>query len=331
MKNLIKLFAVVILILQWSCQNEDRLDPTAGDPPLSAVIMEMELHQTTVDEYILLNEEQHAEFMSAELRSLIKVKSVPGNKVRSFDETDTIFSYHEIPLIKETKTNFLIFEDGSSEMLHEDITPDGINPLYTLTETPPGDDMILSRTHLKEGRLKVYDRNNALLVDESYPEENMKSFVDSVLNLVSSTNNPQKIGVAADVSLPGITTIRLSDGTVQLEQYLSSMPTVASAIAGSEPIKAVAQMNEDMNKTLKFELYSGHQLIHRKKFEYDDTVLLKNFIDGKEVSANPHRIESETIQLSDEGIPVVYTTTTVYHRNQIRFTVTKEGVEQNKL
>lgn len=325
MKNIIIFF--VTLTLQWSCQQVDGLDPTAGDPPLSTVMMEMELHQTTMDQYVVPNEEQHADFISSDLISLMAQKGMSGIKKRSDDQADTIFSYHEIPLIRETKTNLLIYQDGRSEMILEDLTPNGINPLYLLTETPPENTMLLSRTHIKDGRLKIYDKNNDLMVDEVYPEENLKDFTDSLLRFLS-TSNQSKINSLRDSKLPpGIHRVALPDGTVQIEQLLGSMPASVHAVTGSEPLKAIAVLNEEMNKTLKFEVYSGRQLIHRKTFEYEESNWLKNCVNEKEFSVNPKLTESETLQMSAEGIPVIYTSKTVYHRHRFLVRIAEEEVK----
>lgn len=323
MKNLIRVVACSFLILQWSCQKEDGMDPTAGDPASSGILMEINVHQTTIDQYELPDEELHAAFISNEVRLLIHKRGVPASKNRTTGSVDTIFSYHEIPLLRETRSKFLIYDDGSSETYLEDITPEGVNPLYSLTEVPRSGDMVISRTHIKEGRLKIYDKNNKLLVDEAYPDDNLKVFVDSVLQFLPTSDSGHKILSLVNRLPPGVSRVNLPDGNVQLEQQLGTIPASVQAMSGAEPLKAVALMNEFMNQTLKFELYSGSQLIHRKSFEYEESGWLKNYANGKEISANPRRIVSQTIQLSGEGVPVIYTTTTVYHRNQTLFNVKK--------
>lgn len=331
MKNFIKLaIYLVVVALLGSCQNTDGLDPTAGDPLQSSVMMEMDLHQTTLDYFAAPNGNEFSGLAGASSGDqATRMRLLPGQSP-ALQQGDTVYSYQEIPLIRETKTRFLIYEDGKSEMILEDITPDGINPLYSLTETPPGDDMLLSRTHIKDGRLRVYDKNNRLMVDEAYPEDNMKAFADSLLRILSGSEGSLKISAIQSPLPQGVVRTGLPDGKVQIEQLLGSMPSSVNAIPGSAQVKAVALMNEEMNRTLKFEIYSGNQLIHRKSFEYDDSYLLRNYVNGKEISSNPSSTESETLQISGDGLPVVYTTKTLYHRNQIRFTGKREGMEQLK-
>lgn len=328
MNNLSKVFVFIFLALLCSCQPEDEMGPTAGDPVSREILMEMNVHQTTVDQYEQPDEELHADFMSNSLRLLMNRGDVLASRNQTSGVSDTIFSYHEIPLIRETRSKFLIFGDGSSEALLEDITPDGINPLYSLSEVPCGDDMIISRTHIKNGRLRIYDKKNTLLVDEAYPDDNLKNFVDSVLQFYHSGDGSQKVSNFTDWISKGISRKNLPDGTVVLEQELGSMPSTVQAVLSAGPMKAVTRLNEEMTRTLQFELYSGTQLMHRKSYEYEESGFLKNYVNGKVVSTSPKSINSETIQLSgDNGKPVIYTSRTVYHRNQTKFSIEKEGVE----
>lgn len=316
MKKLNVCIVYLILILQWSCQKDDEMNPPTTDPVVNPVVLEVNVHQTTIDQYELPDEELHAGFMGAHLRNLAAQKYHGIIRLRKSGESDTVFTYDEIPLIRETRSKIIVYADGTSESLLEDLTPEGVNPLYNLTETPPGPELLLSKTHLKDGHLKVYNKRNELVIDEVYPEYDMKEFLDSLQHYIQVGNTSQKRMPITGINPIGLNRLKLMDGTVKLEQQLDVQPSGGEALHAFSPVKAVAVMNDEMTQTLRFELHGQEQLLHRKVFEYEDSYLLTNYINGKEFSSNPRTIESLTLQLSKDGDPVIYRSKTYYHRNQ---------------
>jgi hypothetical protein len=292
------------------------MNPSTADSVVNPVVLEINVHQTSIDQYEVPDEELHSDFMGAYLKSLAGHTFHGKLRQKLSGENDTVFTYDEIPLIRETRSKILVYADGTSETQLEDLTPEGVNPLYNLTETPPESKHLLSKTLLKEGHLKVYNKHNELLIDELYPEYNMKEFLDSLQYYVQFGGNSPKRMPLSGIDPIGLNRLALSDGTVLLEQQLGVQPSGVEALHALSPIKAVAVMNDEMTRTLRFELHGHDQLLHRKVFEYEDSYLLTNYVNGKEFSSNPRSIESMTLQLSKEGNPVIYRSKTFYHSNQ---------------
>ncbi|KAB2831770.1 MAG: hypothetical protein F9K10_00040 [Paludibacter sp.] len=316
MKKLYTCIVCLILILQWSCQKEEGANPLAEDSASNPVRFEINVHQTSIDQYETPDEKLHADFMGVQLKSLL-AQNARSIRRHSFSEgNDTVFTYDEIPLIRETRSRILVFADGTSETQLEDLTPDGINPLYTLTETPPASGQFLSRTHIKDGRLKVYNKQNELLIDEVYPEQNLNEFLDSLQYYVQLGDKAQKVMSLPVTNAVGLRRMQQPDGTVMLEQQLGTMSAPVNALPVSSSLKAITIMNDELTRTLRFELHGNQQLIHRTVFVYEDSYLLNNYVNGKEYSSNPRTVESLTLQLSPDGDPVFYRSKTLYHRYQ---------------
>ncbi len=283
---------------------------------LPEIALEVLIHQVSIDQYEEPDPVIHAAFISSESAFIPRADTRFRGQAQQSSSIDTVFTYDEIPLIRETRTQLLVYSDGTSETTMEDRTPEGINPLYMLTEMPPGDEMIISRTIIKNGLMQVFNKKNELVFEESYPENNLKDFIDSLLQYTKAEEGIMNIK-KDDQSIPeGIRKNRQADGTVQLVQELSTgTPAGGSSISGL-PLKAIATLNEEMTRTLTFELYSGNQLIHRKRYEYEPDKLLGNFLGNERLSENPRSVEAETLQFNAQGKPVIFKNSTYYRVNQ---------------
>jgi hypothetical protein len=310
-----KIIVYILFILQWSCQ-KDEYPGSTTDPPSSAIALEVKIHQITIDQYEKPDQELHPGFVTNEIQAMLQAYSGVHNRNFSSSQTDTVFSYDEIPLVRETRTHLMVYEDGKSETITEDLTPEGINPLYTLTEMPPGDDMVLSRTIIKNGRIQVFNKQNDLLLDEAYPENNLREFLDSLMQFSQPVGKGSKIKSSLKAFPEGMSRIVQGNGTVKIVQEMQTMPQAGQWPDATAAMKAVAVMNDEMTRTLKFELFSGNQLIHRKQYLYEEDALLGNYRDECKISDNPRCVVSETLQLSKTGIPVIFKTRTFYRRNQ---------------
>lgn len=313
MKKSVFYYVCLFLIPQWSCQKAEWMD-SQGDPSSSEVVMEVNIHQTIIDQYEEPDPELHADFIGNELKSVLSANRLKVSS-NSSEYVDTIFTYEEIPLIRETRSQIKVYEDGRSEMQLEDLTPEGINTLYQLTETPPDNEMILSKTLIKDGRMKVYNKNNELMLDDEYPESNLRGFVDSLQQLCSVGESASKVKGLYSKAPPGVKFTSIGNGRVRIEQEISGTPPGQAMFAPGTSLRAVAELDEKMSQTVKFEIFSNQQLIHRKTFEYEDNSRLKNYVGNNAISDNPRTILSETLQLNKVGRPVIYRSTTLYHVN----------------
>ena len=310
-----KFIIYLCLMLHFSCQEADMND-VAGTVNLPEIALEVLIHQVSIDQYEEPDPVIHAAFISNESAFVPGADARFRGHVSQSASIDTVFTYDEIPLIRETRTQLLVYSDGTSETTMEDRTPEGVNPLYMLTEMPPGDEMIISRTIIKNGWIQVFNKKNELVFEESYPGNNLKDFIDSLLHYARADEGIMHVK-GDNQSMPeGIRRNRQADGTVQLIQELGmSSPMAGSSISGA-PLKAIATLNEEMNRTLTFELYSGNRLIHRKRYEYETDKLLGNYIGTDKLSENPRSVEAETLQFNAHGKPVIFSNSTYYRVNQ---------------
>ena len=315
--KLVYLFVFVfLLILHLSCQNDEMVDPTA-ELHTRLVAVELSVHQTTVNQYEIPDPEIHPAFFGAELS--LQLNDFPAGIIPSdlTKDGDTIFTYNEIPLVKETRSKVVIFRDGSSETLIEDLTPDGVNPLYLLSETPADNQSILSRTVIKNDRIHVYNRQNELILDEVYPKQDFSEFLDTLNVFVSKESVSMKIRTEDYILPAGVSKTILADGRVRMEQSLNEVPNPYAKSANVAQMKAVAVMDETLTKTLSFELYSNQKLIHQKTFVYEQDSKLINYSGDVVLSENPRSIESLTLQSDKKGEPVIFRIRTLYHKNQM--------------
>lgn len=310
-----KFIIYLCLMLHLSCQEAD-VNDVSSTVNLPEIALEFLIHQVSIDQYEEPDPVIHAAFISNESTFSPGAEAHFKGRSSQSESIDTVFTYDEIPLIRETRTHLLVYSDGSSETTMEDRTPEGINPLYLLTEMPPGDEMIISRTVIKNGRMQVFNKMNELVFEDSYPENNLKEFIDSLLIYALAEEGMMKVAREEQSMPDGIRRVRKADGTIQLVQELRmTAPMAGGSISGS-PLKAIATLNEEMTRTLTFELYSGNQLIHRKRYEYESDKLLGNYLGTEKLSENPRSVDAETLQLNAQGNPVIFRSKTYYRANQ---------------
>ena len=292
------------------------------------VAMEIFTHSTTINQIEYLQMDLHCAFLSPDLIVQLEKNPFLKQKLRKTSQEieDTIFSYDEIPLIRETKTQTIIFNDGRSEYYSEHLTPFEQNPLYQLTVSPEPEGCRISKTVLKDGFLSMYNVKNELIVKESYPNDNLKEFLDTMRVFVEMTIEKCKMKFAhkafkirsiqqyLDV---GGKVSELPNGNTLIEfpmQSTSSSNEDGYKISGL--LKSRLELNPGMTKTLRFEIFKGDYLIHRKLYTYRDTEMLKNFYDKEIIIENPESIESEILFTNAQGIPVIRHSKEFFYRNQ---------------
>jgi hypothetical protein len=326
MKSKINLFYLLIVIFSFtSCGKDQEIlkpEENAGEKAIEVLN-----HMTIIEQNENLNIVGHKDFVSEEL--LQAYASNPGfiQKVKSAanQDPDTLFSYDEIPLVRETESKTLIFSDGRSETYIEDLTPFDVNPVNFLSETPDSDSARISRTIIKNGVLSVYNKAGQLITSEEYPENDYTEFLDTIkvylamalLNTQQSVNRASKVQ-ALKKNLPDGSVIQeLSNGNLIYEVKLDNQSSGNQGLAKIQgTLTGRTELDPDLNRTLSFELFQGSNLIHRKVFSYGTNEKLNSFFNNKMVAQNPELIESQTLIINSRGLPVIRHIREFYSQNQ---------------
>jgi hypothetical protein len=317
MKTFTECSLFTFILLCSACQPEDWID--VGVKSLSSdTIMSYIVHQVTIDQYESLDSERHTEFMTDALLCHMHESSRQNLFfISQQDDSFVEYEYDEVPVVSETQMNWVVFKDGNSELVVENLIPKDINPLLILAENYRSEEVTIARLIISSGKMKVYNKKNKLLVEDDCPAISMTKFVDAFVaythedaeisqKLLVRTERPTEI----NSTIQNDTTIKI-EKAVKSDFFLSRFPVLASIN------KAVAVMNDDLTKILRFELYANHQLIHRKVFFYQEDSLLFNYNKFRKVSENPRLIDAATLFLSSDGKPYIYRIRTLYHRNQL--------------
>jgi len=315
------------LCLLSSCSNSDAefSSPNQRDKNIA---MEVYTHSTVIDQAEYLQIGLHDEFLHPEIVAQLDSDPFLRQRLRNSatEANDTIFSYDEIPLVREVKSYTCIFSDGTLQSTTDYPTSFEANTLYQLNENPPSEATRISRTVEKDGSLKMYNTRGELIAEELFPVTGMKEFIDTMKIYVqkckekfvdNEVTNVMNLPGAGKKLPAGCSISRLSNGNMILELDLQSIaPETMSDPRISGVLKSRTEMSEDMTKTLKFELFRGDYLIQRKKYVYNDKSVLRNiYLDGF-LNENPESIESESLMLNSKGFPVLHHTKEFFYRNQ---------------
>lgn len=292
------------------------------------IAMEVFTHSTIIDQIEYLKVGLHDEYLDPAIILRLKNDVFLRQKLfaSSLEVSDTIFSYDEIPLIRESKSHTCILQDGTWQSSTDHLTPFETNIIFRLNENPPSEEYRISKTVVKEGHIKIYNHQGELIGEELYPVQDMREFLDTMkiyvqLNkkrmLDKAKNNAQMIRRIKKQSSESTKVSLLSNGHVQLEFTLEKCPVEIYGIAKTPGVlKSRTELSEDMTKTLKFELFQGEYLIQRKSFTYNNNKTLCNFYQNDVVNENPEIIESESLVLNSKGLPVLHHTKEYFERNQ---------------
>ena len=330
MKNLFvrcNYYITCLLCLLSSCSNSDtELSITKRQD--KNIAMEVYTHSTVIDQTEYLQAGLHDEFLHPDVVAQLTNDPFLRQKLRSSatEDNDTIFSYDEIPLVREIKSYTCIFQDGTLQSTTDYPTPFEANALYQLNENPPSEATRISRTVEKDGSLKIYNTRGELIAEELFPVSDMKDFLDTMKIYVQKCKDRSahdEDTIVMNISgvekiLPAASRISsLPSGHVILELDLQSLPAEATPLPRiSGVIKSRTELNEDMTRTLKFELFKGDYLIQRKMYAYQDKAALRNLYRNKVISENPESVESESLMLNSKGFPVLHHTKELFYRNQ---------------
>lgn len=316
---------ISFMLIKSGCAQQEK--DFGEDLPLTkSIALEMYLHYIALEQTNYLNRQQHHEFLSPDVERRLQQHSFYAAQLyRSITEpSDTVFSYEEIPSVRETKTHTIIYEDGTSEAFFEDLTPHDQSLLFHLSESPQPAESRIVATRLSNGWLTAYGPDQKVLFEQPYITDNQREFLDTLEKYVRMSippyssappQNPNPL-LRLKMNLPeGATASLLPGGNIRMEM---SFPSVAlkSTSFHTGVLKSSTELNPEMTRTLKFELYQGEFLLQRKIYSYEETPLLRNRYKEMELTENPMVISSQTLTVNSHGMPVLRQTHEYYYRNQ---------------
>jgi len=289
------LYLLLFLFMLISCSQDAPQDITTDKREIA---MEIFTHVTLIDQTEYLQEGLHDDFLSPDVVAMLEKNPFLNRKMKGSlpVESDTVFTYDEIPLIKETKTCLRIFVDGSSENRTEFLTPFADNIVYRLTAAPVPEKSRIALTIVKDGLLSAYNADGDLLLQETFPESDMRDFLDTM-----------KFYVMRD----GAVRTDIRERHSANEEHNISLTSKIKGV-----VKARVELNPEMNKILQYELYKGNNLIQRKKFTYSDNQCLANWHKGNKICDNPASVETYTLVMNGNVKPVIRHSKEVFKRNQ---------------
>lgn len=338
MKKLMFVLAMYYSLLLISCEVQPESQVTAPEIEKGEVALEIFSHSRRIEKITPLDESKHSGFITSELRSLLPALKNKRMRVKSnTNEPDTVFLLSEIPIYKEETSYSCIYTTGLMESENEDITPPDMNPIYKFTSTPLQPEMVIKKTTIKDGKITAYNANRDVLVSEPYADTNMKEFLDTLIHYVNLAETQEsKAGVAPQRALvksqllnmkppKGSKVTELSNGNILLEQELDDQTTATFTGKQMIPLKegklrSRTEITAQMDRTVRFELLQGTQLLERKRFFYSEREGLKNSakIRGQALY-NPEMIVNEFLEQSDDGLPVIRTIQEYYVTNKMVF------------
>lgn len=322
-KNLFYLFFLFVVL---SCkQNADEVI-TEQNP--EEVAVEITTHSTSVNQTYTLSYDDEEAFKSGNLPSFLTADANESLKIRSAMNTaDTIFSFDEIPVIRESLSKTIIYKNGSSESIYEDLTSEEINIMANLTEIPVPDSTRIARTVVKDGFISIYDKSGRLISRESYPEENYTEFLDTLkfylkMNETTAQSTTSMKIQALRKKLPANVNMEVLDnGHVVYEMNLNQPQGIAGQLKVQSIVKCRTEIDPDLNRTIAFEMFEGSKLIHKKTYQYSENNKLMNVAGNKILGYNPEKIETFSLITNAYGKPAVNHTREFFKQNQTRFLV----------
>lgn len=328
-KILLTIFVVSALI---SCQADKSPDLPVDNLVKREVAMEIFSHSQSIVQMEYITKEKHADFLTAQLLSKISQNSIAQRMYKnSIEESDTVFHLDELPVYSEINSTTQIFDDGSSSTVVIDLTPDDANPANTFKETPVSDELVIYKTVLENQQLVATNKSGEIIVNEDFPVANLSDFLDTIKYYVSQLKSdglPQSVKSVNSILLAKFQNIHphetkiLSNGNVVIESVESGQLLISGEtdIAPSSSIRTISELDPQMSKILKFEVFNGNQLLSRKKFTYADNPLLRNSVYKKNAyGENPRQVDFEILVSGSHGQPMIKTIREVYLRNQTIF------------
>jgi hypothetical protein len=320
----------VLVNLLLSCNNYG--NEISEISALNQIAMEVKCHYTLTEKMVYLNELEHPDFLTPELTNIILKDHFLHARAKKTDpDSDSIFSFSEIPFITEIKSDTKIYFSGKSDIIIDDLTPVGVNPLYLLSENPTDESTRIRRTLIKDGLMIAYNGRGEKVVCSTYELPDMKEFIDTLtvyLNNIKQETDPTALLKVRSLyagliqTHPKINILKSPDGNIILETETvtdSGSILSQSTFSTSDKLRSVTELDPEMNKTLRFELYQGNQLLERRIFTYAYLQEFQGLYKGKMIIENPMTIENEKLTFNSDGKPMLRKSSQYFVQNQIIF------------
>jgi len=328
MKKKFLLFAFSAILLA-SCNNENTGGLFQTDD--EEVAIELLSHVKRVESVEFINDSEYEEFLTPKIRSMISKDRQAMKRVGSATNTDvdTIYSLSDIPVIKEIISKNIIYVSGEMLTETQDITLEEENILNTMTATPLLPEQTIKKTVSKDGMLTSYGADGNILSSEPYEEPNMKPFLDSLkyyVDLAEKELSKQEVKSQSafakikSSAMPNGTNVwQMDDGNIVIEEIISNHSENGMRVKGVDgQMRSRTITNPEMDKTLRFELYQGNQMVTRRTYQYNGSEKLKNSVKIKgSTIENPSGIISEVLFINERGIPRIRKTQEEYKQNQM--------------
>ncbi|GAB1416495.1 hypothetical protein MASR2M117_19010 [Paludibacter sp.] len=267
--------------------------------------VEMNIYLQSVNSTENLRKGIHDDFISPEVLSVIQKNVRLREKfyASESDKIDTICFYTELPVVKVTKSQFRIYYDGTTESTTDFLPCSSL--YYNIGEFIIHSDSEIAKIECRKGKLRVSNYSGKILLDEAYPEVNMKGFVDTMKVLLNDRDSRRKI-MEIKRNAPF-----LKKSTPEFEK-LRSM-----GLKGV--LKYSTEYNTEMDRVLKQETFIGKNLIERRLYKYGGKSLMCNLFRNKIISENPESIETFTLIVDrNNNLGINYSNET-YLQNQVKY------------
>lgn len=325
---------VILFVLIFSSCDKNIINNSNSNIEKGKVAVEIFSHSQSVSKIEFLNDTEYSDFISPEVISMISSNKQAIMRMREnrTTEIDTVFSLEEIPIYTERITSTHIYSSGIMESVTQDVTPDDKNPINTFTANPLPVEFKIKKTIVEDGMIKSFNGDGKLIQSKPYAQQDMKVFLDTLkyyIALSEKVGEPQRAKLETQLSkikkqtIPsGAKIIELSNGNIVLEQPIDNRVSTNGLRlkSNSEPLRARTELNPEMNKTIKFEVLKGKQLLERRTYFYSNKETLKNSKYTLNLpNENPEIIKSEILTFNSQGIPMIKCIQELYIRNQMIF------------
>ena len=323
---------LVVPAMMISCQADNNSGLPVDDLPKRELVMEIFSHSQSVVQTDFPDKLKHAGFLTDVLLSKINGNPLAQRMLsQQTEENDTVFDPQELPVFSEMNSVTRIFADGTSSAEILDLTPDDANPAELFKETPVQENQKIFKAVIENQQLRAYNKAGNLLVHEDFPLENLSQFIDTVKFYVEqmkssgATKSIKKMNplLLSGKNQNGVFLSRiLPNGHVVIESNESNpqfVPGLSTTETAAE-YKTVSELDPQMSKILKFELFNGKQLISRKTFRYNENPQMRNSVFLKDFyGENPVQIDTEMLITGRQGLPMIRTSRELFIRNQTNF------------
>lgn len=314
-------FILLSCLLLLSCKKEYNLD-VYKDNVKPAI--EMKSHIKTMNIVDFLQKGIHDEFLSSDIINIINKDEELKRKLYGFtsNKIDTIYSYDELPISKEIKSEIRIFDDGTYESTTEFLTSSLDNSLSYYNKHINSEESKIAKIICKNGRICAYNSSGTQLINEIYPEINMKKHIDTMRIVLEKhiTAKDSICNKSVDDSKCEIITRITSVEKINQTTYSDNADYERLKSIGVKGVlKQRAEFNQEMDKVLKYETFIGKSLIQKRLYNYTENKLMFNLYNDSFLSENPESIDTYTLIIDRKNKLRIHYSKEIFFQNQILY------------